>query len=230
MRTQKKIHGLKIYAFQSKNEVIETIKNKNVILISAGAESIMRGDNRFNKIAENHIAYPDGIGAVMALKQKGISVIKIPGAELWLDILDNMPHKKVYLFGSSDDVIEQTVAKLGKDKPDIQIVGYRNGYFTEEEFPAIKEEIVAINPDIVLIALGQPKQEYIAEELYNMHPALYMGLGGSFDVHCGLKKRAPQLFIDLNLEWFYRLLTEPRRIGRQAVLVKFLFLFFLNKL
>jgi UDP-N-acetyl-D-mannosaminouronate:lipid I N-acetyl-D-mannosaminouronosyltransferase len=225
-----KINGLKIYGFESKKDLIECIDDKKVILISAAAESIIRNDKNFNDIAEGHIAYPDGIGAVMALKQKGIKSTKIPGAELWLDVLKANPEKQLYLLGSSHSVIKNTAEKIKIDFPNLDVVGYRDGYFKPEEFENIKNEILNLKPDLVFVALGQPRQEYIAEDLFSVHPALYMGLGGSFDIYGGDKKRAPKIFIDLGLEWLYRLLKEPTRIGRQMVLVKFLGLLFLRRL
>ena len=68
------------------------------------------------------------------------------------------------------------------------------------------------------------------DELIHVYPALYMGLGGSFDVYCGLKSRAPKLFLKLNLEWFYRLLKEPTRISRQFIYIKFMYLLKTGKL
>lgn len=224
------INNLNIYAFTSKKELINYVNNKKTILISAAAESIMNNDIRFNKIAQNHIAYPDGIGAVMALKRKGIKSTKIPGAELWLDILKENPNKKLYLLGSSQSVIENTAKKIKIDFPSIDLVGYRDGYFKKEEFESIKNEIVDLKPDMIFIALGQPRQEYVAEDLFAVYEALYMCLGGSFDIYSGNKKRAPKIFLDLHLEWLYRLLKEPTRLRRQLNLIKFLILLKIGKL
>lgn len=219
------VNNLKIYAFQSKKELLNYINNKKIILLSASAKSIIKNDSRFNKIANRHIAYTDGFAAVIALKQKGLkNVVQIPGVELWLDILNMNSNKKIYLLGGSQSVVENTAKKLIIDYPSINIVGYRNGYFTDETFNDIKNEILSLKPDIVLLALGQPKQEYIADDLYKIYPTLYMGLGGSFDIYCGDKKRAPKIFLSLHLEWFYRVLKEPMRIGRLLNLMKFLFL------
>ena len=68
------------------------------------------------------------------------------------------------------------------------------------------------------------------DKMYNSYPALYMGLGGSFDIYSGLKQRAPEFYLRNNLEWFYRLIKEPTRFTRQASLFKFLILLSLNKI
>lgn len=225
------VNNKKIYHFSSKQELINFVKNKKTILISANAEAIMKNDDRFTNIINNNIAYADGIGAVMALKSKGFKeAIKIPGVELWINVLQNSIGKKVYFLGASKEVIEKTVQKAKLEFPNISIVGYRDGYFKDSDFNNIKTEILSKKPDIVLIALGQPRQEYIAEELLNLHPALYMGLGGSFDIYSGVKQRAPKFFLDNGLEWLYRLLKEPTRIKRQLGLFNFLVLLKLNKI
>ena len=83
---------------------------------------------------------------------------------------------------------------------------------------------------MVFVAQGFPRQEILMDELIKEHPALYMGLGGSFDVYTGTKKRAPKIFLKLNLEWLYRLLREPVRAKRQLSILKFLRLYIMNKL
>ena len=162
----------------------------------------------------------------MALKEKGPKeVIKIPGCELWLRII-NMTYqqgKSYYLVGGKQEVIERTVKKLKEDYPGIRIANFRNGYIkTEEERKNLLEDIVTKRPDVVFVAMGSPKQELLMEEMAERHKAVYQGLGGSFDVYTGNVKRAPQWWVRHNLEWAYRLVKEPVRIKRQIHLVRFL--------
>jgi UDP-N-acetyl-D-mannosaminouronate:lipid I N-acetyl-D-mannosaminouronosyltransferase len=167
----------------------------------------------------------------MVLKQKGLEAIKIPGAEFWLDIVEKFYRQKsFYLVGSTQEVIEMTIKKLEHNYPGILIKGYRNGFLNELDKEILIEEFQKKRPEIVFIAQGSPRQEYFMDELIKIHPALYMGLGGSFDVFCGLKKRAPKFFLNFNLEWFYRLISEPTRFKRQMVLIKFFILLKGNKL
>lgn len=224
------VNGLKIYGFKSQGELLEFTKSNNCVLISAGAESIMRKDEKFNMIASCNLAYPDGVGAVYALSKKGIKTVKIAGAELWLEIIKQRMGEPVYLLGSSQKVIDRTVQKLRSDFKEINIVGYRNGYFKDNEISEIKQEVMGSGAKIILITLGQPRQEYLAYEMLKDYPALYMGLGGSFDVYCGIKKRAPNIFINCHLEWLYRLLQEPLRFRRQLVLLQFVMKFLLKRL
>jgi UDP-N-acetyl-D-mannosaminouronate:lipid I N-acetyl-D-mannosaminouronosyltransferase len=228
---KKQLKNVETYAFPNRKVFLDFIKNKHKILIAVNAEKIMKDDPKLKKIINENIGYPDGAGAVMALKQKGLNAIKIAGAEFWLEIVKRFEHeKRFYIMGASTEVIDKTVKKLKEEYPSIKIVGHRNGFLKEGEKEVLVETLKINKPDIVFIAQGSPRQEFLMDELIKEHPALYMGLGGSFDVYTNFKKRAPKFFIDFNLEWLYRLIKEPTRVGRQLVLGKFLLLLWLNKL
>ena len=225
------INKNRIYTFKSKTEFLVEIKNEKKILIAMNAEKILKKDLKLREIINNNMGYPDGVGAVMALKQKGVDAVKIPGSEFWLDIINRYQNEKsFYLMGSTQEVIQSTVKKLREEYPNINILGYRDGFLSEKSKEELKKTFQELKPDVVFVAQGTPRQEFLMEELIKIHPALYMGLGGSFDIYGGDKKRAPKLFLDLHLEWLYRLLKEPTRFGRQLILVKFLVLLKLKKL
>lgn len=225
------INGVQIYAFLDTEQLLDFIEDKQKILIAVNSEKIVKENAELKEIINRNIGYADGVGAVMALRQKGLDVVKIPGAELWLDIVNRFQKEKsFYLLGSSKDVIDKTVTKLKKEYPGINIVGYHDGYLKENDKEILLQELKNKKPDVVFIAQGTPRQEILMDELIKEHPALYMGLGGSFDVYTGFKKRAPELFCKLNLEWLYRLLKEPTRFGRQLILIKFLYLYFMKRL
>lgn len=216
------INNYKINAFVSKSIFLDYIINHKKILVAMNAEKIMKNDDRLRRIANENIAYADGFGAVIALRSKGLKAIKIPGSELWLDIIDRFQKsKKFYLIGSSSLVIEATIVKLKKDYPSIEIVGYQNGFLKKGDKDTLIEQLKATKPDIIFVAQGSPRQEFLMDELIAIYPALYMGLGGSFDIYGGDKKRAPKFFLKLQLEWLYRLFKEPTRFSRQLALLKF---------
>lgn len=225
------IRNVFVYPFPDRRVFLDAIENKHALLIAVNAEKILNEAPKLQHIINDNIGYADGVGTVMALKSKGLNAVKIPGSEFWLDIVRHFYHdKKFYLLGSSQDVIEKTINKLKVDFPGINIVGYRNGFIDEKAKAELKAFLTEKKPDIVFVAQGTPRQEYLMDELIKTHPALYMGLGGSFDIYCGLKKRAPKIFLNLHLEWLYRLLKEPTRFGRQLALVRFLFLLLTGKL
>jgi len=95
---------------------------------------------------------------------------------------------------------------------------------------ALIKDISNRKPDVIFVAMGSPKQELLMEDMQKQHPALYQGLGGSFDVYTGNVDRAPTWWVSKNLEWAYRLLKQPSRIKRQIHLVRFFYLLKLNKL
>lgn len=228
----KYINGVRIYAPKSKEDFLSYITSYNGILIALNAEKLLKKEPPLKELINNNIGYPDGIGAVLALKRKGIKTEKIPGAEIWLDIIAKFKDSKSFYFvGGVNHVIESTIKKVKQTHPGITIKGYRNGYINSDtEEQALLDDIVYQKPDVIFIAMGTPKQEYLMNKIAKRHPALYMGLGGSFDVFTSQKKRAPKIFQKLGLEWFYRLLIQPTRIKRQVVYLKFLWLLATNKL
>ena len=220
------------YAPKSREVLIDFALQHKKILVAVNAEKILHATDKTRDLINRNLGYPDGIGAVMALKKKGVQdVIKIPGVELWLDIVKKHSRDKTfYLIGSREEVIQRTVEKLKLEFPGIKIVNFRNGYLrTEEEKSRLKDDIIKRQPDIVFVAMGSPKQELLMEELHSLHPALYQGLGGSFDVFDGSVERAPEWWVRNSLEWAYRLLKQPARIKRQIHLLRFFFELQTNK-
>lgn len=236
MNNQQRItlnNGVKLYNFTSYENLIDFAGQEKKILVAINAEKITHATPQTKAIMEQHIAYPDGFGAVLALRKKGCDTQKFPGCELWLKIIERLAHtgKSFYLIGGRQEVIDETVAKLKSEYPDVNIVNYRNGYLTtNDERQALLDDIVAKKPDVVFVAMGSPKQELLMQQMHALHPALYQGLGGSFDVYTGRAKRAPKWWLDHNLEFLYRLVKQPSRIKRQVFLFKFFYLLKTGKL
>lgn len=227
------VNGVSIYPFDSSSQLIDYVKDNKGILVAINAEKILHATEQTREIINRNIGYCDGIGAIMALKKHGCrNVVKIAGCELWLEIIRRLyKTRSFYLIGGKQEVIEATVAKLRTEFEDIDIVNYRNGYISSDsEKEELINDIVTKKPDVVFVAMGSPKQELLMEEIMKRHPAIYQGLGGSFDVYTGNVKRAPKWWIDHNLEFAYRLINQPSRIARQIHLVKFWVMLQLGKL
>ncbi len=219
------INNVRLYAPDSRKDLIEEAFVQKKILVAVNAEKILMADQIFAEFISSNIGYPDGIGAVWLLRRRGFSkAIKIPGVELWLEVVKSYHQTKTFYFvGGKEEVIQETVAKLKVDYPGISILGYRNGYIQADgDKEELTKDIVAKRPDVVFVAMGSPKQELLMKELQEIHPAVYQGLGGSFDVYTGRVERAPKWWLDNNLEWAYRLYKEPWRIRRQIKLIRFL--------
>lgn len=128
----------------------------------------------------------------------------------------------VFLVGGKPEVLAQTEAKL-RNQWNVNIVGSQDGYFKPEQRQALFERIHASGAQIVTVAMGSPKQEIFMRDCRLVHPdALYMGVGGTYDVFTGHVKRAPKIWQTLGLEWLYRLLSQPSRIKRQLRLLRYL--------
>lgn len=220
------LNGVKVHPFKSFTELLDYVLGRKGILVAINAEKILHATNETRDIINRNIGYCDGIGAVMAVKKHGYKdAVKIPGCELWLKIISSLYRegKSFYLVGGKQEVIQNTVEKLKKEFPCINIANYRNGYIkTEEEKQNLIADIAEKKPDVVFVAMGSPKQELLMEEMAQQHAAIYQGLGGSFDVYTGNVKRAPKWWVDHNLEFAYRLVKQPSRIKRQIHLIRFL--------
>lgn len=208
------VNGVKIYPFTSEEEVINYLDFNKKILVAVNSKKIKCADDEIRTIVNNNVGYVDGAGAQLALKFKGIkNPVKIPGCELWLKIITAFKDKKsFYLVGGKESVINRTIEKLKKDFSGINIVGYRNGYIKNDaERNSLIKDIEEKKPDVVFIAMGSPKQEYLMQDMYKKHPAVYQGLGGSFDVYVGDVRRAPKWWSEHNLEGVYRAFWEPKK-------------------
>ena len=227
------VKNIKIFAPQTRKELIDFAINNKKILVAINAEKILHASKEIKNIINNNLGYTDGIGAVWALQSKGLKYArKIPGCELWLDIIEHTyKDKTFYLVGGKQHVIVETIRKLRSDFKGIHILNFRNGYLkTEKDEIHLLEDIKKLKPDVVFIAMGSPRQELLMEKLHKSHKATYQGLGGSFDVYTGNVQRAPQKLIYYNLEWIFRLIKQPSRIKRQIHLLRFFLLLKLKKL
>ena len=227
------LNGIKTYAPKSRAELIQYAIDNNKTMVAINAEKILHANNEIRDFINRNIGYPDGIGAVWALKKKGIkSAVKIPGVELWLDLISNYyKTKSFYLIGGKQEVIEATVSKLKSEFKGIKINNFRNGYIkTTAEELALIEDIIKHKPDIVFVGMGSPKQEKLMRKIQKKHQAVYQGLGGSFDVYVGYVKRAPKWWVRNYLEWAYRIIKQPTRGRRQIHLIRFLSMLLFNRI
>lgn len=195
-------------------------KNKKMFIVTANPETMMKSetDTELNKLLNDKdtILVPDGIGVVKASKMIGYDVKeRIAGIDIANTLLDygNKLKKTIYLFGSKQEIIDSMKDVLKEKYPNLKLVGSSNGYVQDKD--KVFEEMSKLKPDIILVALGIPLQEkLIYKHLSLFDKGIFVGVGGSFDVISGHKKRAPQIIIKLNLEWLYRIICEPKRLKR----------------
>ena len=211
------------------NIFIDYLNNEQLFIVNINPEiAVTNFKNNELKDVFNREKYqiPDGSGIVWASKkQKGNVRERIAGIDFMLKICDKSQEykSKIYLYGSNKGIAGKAKTELEKLYPDINIVGTCNGYCEEQR---VIKEIIDLQPDIVFVGLGCPKQEefIIRHKVELKSVKIFMPVGGSFDVISKTKKRAPNWIIKIKLEWLYRLFQEPKRIFRQAKLIKFMYM------
>ena len=183
-------------------------------------------------ICQADLILPDGAGVVLGAKILGTPLKeKVAGIDFVQNLMERLEHtdKTFYFLGSKPGVAETAADKLHEKYPELKICGTHDGYF-QDEGPVIAD-INEKKPDILLVCLGFPKQEkFMWEHRKDLNVKLMLGLGGSLDGFAGNVKRAPKWMIRCNLEWLYRLIQEPSRIGRMMRLPKFLWRVILRRM
>lgn len=194
--------------------------NSKRFIVTVNPETIMltKKDLLMSEILLNKdvILVPDGIGVVKACRKLELPVTeRITGIDISQYLLKelNVQKKSIYLFGAKEEVVSKLVENIKNDYPNIVIKGYSNGYVKNRDL--VFKKIIKLEPDVCLVALGVGEQEKIIYKYLNkFSKGIFIGVGGSFDVLSGYKKRAPKIFIKCNLEWLYRIIKEPARLKR----------------
>lgn len=200
------------------------------LIATANAEMIMRAshDPELKAILNTaDLVVPDGAGTVWASNYLGVPMPeRVAGFDLVHALFGNAAAKnrRIFFFGSAPGVAEKAKAKAEKDFPGINIVGTRNGFFKEDDNAEIIRQIKEAKPDLLLAALGVPKQEkWLNAHLQEIGCPLSIGVGGTFDVMAGVMKRAPLWMQKAKLEWLFRGMMQPQRAGRLMALPRFVF-------
>ncbi|WLD92895.1 WecB/TagA/CpsF family glycosyltransferase [Alkalihalobacillus sp. AL-G] len=220
------------------NERIQ--KSLPTFIVTANPEIVMQAKNDssfYEVISSSDMITPDGIGIVYASKILGHSLKeRVAGYDMLHALLQYRESTgqstKLFLLGSTQNVVENAGENLAKQYRHVQVMGIHHGFFKKEsdEERLIVERISREKPDLLLVGIGSPKQEEFIHRYRNeLSASVMIGIGGSFDILSGRICRAPALFRRLGLEWFYRLLCDPRRIKRQMVLPVFVFLVLMER-
>jgi len=209
-------------------------QNKKSYIVTVNPEKVIKAskDKSLKKIL-NGAKYqiPDGVGIIYASKiKKGKIKSRITGIDTMEMICElcNEENFKIFMYGAEEEVIEKAKVKLENKYPNINICGYINGY--ERDASKIIDRINNSGANVLFVALGSPKQElFISKNINDINCNILLGVGGSFDVISGKKKRAPRWMRKKGLEWLYRLIKEPKRFFRQTKIISFIFEVILEK-
>lgn len=209
-------------------QFFESETQNNLFIVTANPEIVDYTTN--NEIYRNLInganyVVPDGTGIVMASKLlKTPLKERVPGIEVMEECLEiaNANYQNVFLLGAKDEIVTQAVQKLSEKYPNIYF-GSHHGYFDIEDEMVLKQ-VTSFKPDYVFAGMGYPKQEqWIVRHENQFNQTLLMGVGGSIEVFSGTKKRAPNVFQKLNIEWVYRFIIDWKRLGRMKAIPRFVF-------
>ncbi|WP_412519419.1 N-acetylglucosaminyldiphosphoundecaprenol N-acetyl-beta-D-mannosaminyltransferase TarA [Staphylococcus simulans] len=198
----------------------------NMFIVTANPEIVdyaLEDQSYHDLISEADYIIPDGTGIIQAGRILGTPLKeRVPGIEFMATCLDiaERYHQRVFLLGASEDVVAKAKQELQQRYPHITFDAH-HGYIDLKD-EQVARKVSKFNPDYVFVGMGYPKQEqWIKRHRHRLQHTLLMGVGGSIEIYSGTKKRAPLLFRKTNLEWFYRLITDWKRMARMRRLPHF---------
>lgn len=192
-----------------------------------------RTDPEFKAVTDQYEYFvPDSQVLKWAVNLLGGSMEqRVYGPDFLRYVIENTdPGTRHYFLGASQDCLDKLLANIKAWRPEMNVVGFHNGYFKESEEAGIADKINACDPDFIWVGLGTPKQqEWIHRNRDRIARGVMLAVGFAFDVNAGTKKDAPKLFQKLGLTWFYRLVSEPRRLWKRYLKYNSQFLFYFSK-
>jgi len=204
---------------------LQTNQGTHVVTINAEMTMQARKNPDLAKVINNaELVVPDGSGIVLYLRSQGKKIDRCPGIELAEQVVQiaAQQQSRIFLIGGAPNVVDTVVDGWRQKWTDIAIAGMSHGYFDDLLEQQICEQLQSSQPDLILVGLGVPRQELWIQKYRHLSPdAVWIGVGGSFDVWSGIKDRAPEWFSKNHLEWLYRLYQEPWRWRRMLSLPQF---------
>lgn len=227
------IDGFDVFGFPSvaaaANWILQTPDRPN-IGVALNAEKVItarRQPGVLEPLKDVAFFYPDGLPITWVLKDKGVPSARVPGVELWEELMRQAGERKVYILGAAEDVNRDTETRL-REELGLTNVRRHNGFFDDDD--AVIDDIAAYQPEICSVALGSPRQEQFMLKARERCPDTYfMGVGGTYNVFTGREERAPKWMGDRGLEWFYRLLQHPKRWRRNLTYFVFMWNYWLGR-
>ncbi|WP_297814637.1 WecB/TagA/CpsF family glycosyltransferase [uncultured Polaribacter sp.] len=220
--------------FQIYSDSLNELKSDRILIntINAHSFNITNSDEIFKEaLAKSDVLIPDGVSIVWAMRfLTGKKIKKIAGADLFFFEMKRIQEKggKVFFLGSTDDTLAKIVKRVHYEFSKVEIQTYSPPYkseFSEEDTQKMIQKVNAFNPDVLFVGMTAPKQEKWA---YTNFSQLEIGhvcsIGAVFDFYAGTVKRAPQWIIKMGLEWFYRLLKEPKRMWKRYLVGNTIFI------
>ena len=200
------INASKLCQVDSNRRLAEIIRKSDMVIPEY---AVVWGANRLKiKLAEH-------IGGIMLMRK----------------ILEYAPPRgySVYFLGAQPGVVNEMVSRIRNSYPGLKIAGFHHGYFSIDDELTVIDDIKVSKPDVLLVAMGTPKQEaWIDDHIGELGVPVIMGVGGSFDVFAGLKRETPP-YLRCGFEWLYRLAQEPTRLWKRYMTTNSKFLWKIAK-
>lgn len=204
-------------------QIVGERKPTQHVVINASKVNLMEKDAKLRDIVNAcPLINADGASIVWAAKRLGVPLKeRVTGCDLFQRLVEVASKKgyKIFLFGAKEDVVTRVKTIFETMYPGILIVGYRNGYFKDEDEATMVQQMRESGADMMFVAFSSPKKEYwVNKYLTDIGIPFVMGVGGSFDIVAGVTDRAPIWFQEHGLEWFYRFIQEPKRMWRRYII------------
>jgi len=216
------------------DKFIKSKKPHQHVVVNADKLLKVRKDNKLKDIiGKCDIINADGMAIVWASKIIGKPLKqRVAGIDLMQILAEHaiIKNYRLYFLGAKQEIITKVVAIYKKKYPELQIVGFKNGYWKPEAENDVINSILLAKPDILFVAISSPKKEYFLKKYLDILKVPFvMGVGGSFDVVAGLTKRAPKCMQRIGLEWLWRFIQEPGRLWKRYLIGNVIFIWVVIK-
>jgi len=213
------------------DEFLKGDKKRTIGFVNSHSINVARKDEEYKQAINNFdLILSDGFGVFIASLIKNISprLENLNGSDLIPLIFKRLSSQNVSFFfvGGTPTVIANATIYIRKQYPKINITGYSHGYFNKEMEYMLCDKINECKPDILVVGMGEPKQEkWIFQNKDRINAKIFIGVGGLFDIFAGCLKRPPKWIRKIRSEWLYRLYEEPRRLWKRFLIGNFVFLY-----
>lgn len=232
MSFKEKVAGLGVSGYGTIAELMKEIygsgRPKPVHVITANPEIIwhsVKNASYHDIFSSAEVRVADGVGVAVPMKISGFSTARLPGYEIFLELMKTAGRRghSVFLIGGTSE-INLAVSRKLEHEFSVNVAGAVDGFGGCKEVEVLIRDIEIAKPDIVVVAMGAPRQDFLIARIRRIYSdSLFIGVGGSFDVYSGAVNRAPIAFQRVGLEWLYRLLKDPARLPRYANIARYIF-------
>ena len=212
------------------DQCIQNNEHIQHVVVNASKVVAMQSDKElYDSVVKCDLINADGQSIIWAARILGKYLPeRVTGIDLMQNLIILAAERgyKCFLLGAKEEVVRKVVDFYSKEYGQNIIVGYRNGYFSVDEEAEVAQQIADSKANMLFVAITSPKKEIFQNKYQNVFRSVNftMGVGGSFDVVAGITKRAPRWMREMGMEWFFRLIQEPRRMWKRYLIGNYKFM------